>query len=87
MVENWKHGHGKYNLIAYTVMPNHCHVLIHRENVQPGGLVRSWKSYTAKTLNHLITEAGLQKAVGFGQIDSLETKNIFNALIIFIRTQ
>lgn len=49
----------RYDLIAWSVMPNHVHAV-----VQPFGeyvleqLVHSWKSYTAKTINKATNRSG-----------------------------
>ena len=52
VLENWRRFDGvRYRLIAWVVMPNHVHVLIHPH---PGWslakIVQSWKSYTAKKI-------------------------------------
>jgi REP element-mobilizing transposase RayT len=52
--------HGKrYRLVAWCVMPNHVHVIL---CLFPGRLladvVRSWKSYTARTANRILGRVG-----------------------------
>ena len=52
VVENWRHFHGKrYDLLAYVVMPTHCHVLIRVFSGFPlGRIVQSWKTFTGRRL-------------------------------------
>lgn len=56
LIENFNFfDHRKYELIAYTVMPSHVHILI-QENAdfELADVVYSWKSYTSKQiLNYL----------------------------------
>ncbi len=56
VIDNWKHHDNKlYELLAYTVMPNHVHVLI---KVFPGQklsrIIHAWKSYTSKKIQAII---------------------------------
>jgi REP element-mobilizing transposase RayT len=44
----WHHDGVKYRLLAWVVMPNHVHALVEIWNVPMGGVLQSWKSYTAK---------------------------------------
>jgi putative DNA methylase len=49
----------RYRLIAWVVMPNHVHVLIEMVEGYPlGGIVHSWKSYTAKEANRILGRTG-----------------------------
>jgi REP element-mobilizing transposase RayT len=49
----------RYRLIAWCVMPNHCHVLIETEEAWPlAGIVHSWKSYTAHAANQILGRSG-----------------------------
>jgi len=41
------HDGGKYDLLAWSIMPNHVHVLIKTEDKLPK-IVQSWKSFTGK---------------------------------------
>lgn len=51
VIENWKYfDQKKYDLIAYTVMPNHVHLLIKTYTFEIADLVKSWKSFTAKAI-------------------------------------
>ncbi|NCD34492.1 MAG: transposase [Spartobacteria bacterium] len=52
IIENWKHYEGsRYRLIAYVVMPNHVHVLIHaHEGYALGKIVQAWKGYTGRMI-------------------------------------
>lgn len=49
----------RYRLLAWCVMPNHVHVVA---DISPGwpldGIVHSWKSYTAKAINHMENRTG-----------------------------
>ena len=53
VIDNWMcFDQERYNLLAWVVMPNHCHVLIETLGVSSlGKIVLSWKSYTAKRIN------------------------------------
>lgn len=53
IMENWKYFDGdRYSLLAYVVMPNHCHVLIQTRGIAPlARIVHSWKSYTARKIH------------------------------------
>ena len=46
----WKKFDGeRYDLLAWVIMPNHCHILIRQyENVNLSKVVQSWKSYTGR---------------------------------------
>jgi len=54
------HFHGqRYRLHAWTVMPNHVHVLLTPAEGEPlGEIIRSWKSYTAKEANRVLGRKG-----------------------------
>ncbi|MFZ1731132.1 MAG: transposase [Bacteroidota bacterium] len=61
IIDTWEHfREARYDLLAYVVMPNHCHVLI-----QTNGqctlpqIVLSWKSFTARRINEWKTQRGL----------------------------
>lgn len=41
------HDPGKYDLIAWSIMPNHVHTLI-KTKIKLGKIVQSWKSYTGR---------------------------------------
>ena len=53
IVDTWKHFEAeRYDLRAYVVMPNHCHVLIQTNGTCAlGQIVLSWKSFTARRIN------------------------------------
>ena len=55
ILKNWRHFEGKrYSIIAYVIMPNHCHILIDVfEGVDLAQIVQSWKTYTAKGIHSL----------------------------------
>jgi len=59
VVDAWQHFHGsRYRLIAWTVMPNHVHVLIQQmEGYRLSDIVASWKKYTARKINALVGSA------------------------------
>ncbi len=49
----------RYRLLAWCVMPNHVHVLIEtREGSPLSGVLHSWKSFTAKTINQRLGRTG-----------------------------
>ena len=60
IVENWLHFDGeRYQLLAWVVMPNHCHVLIEPfQNTRLGQIVLSWKSYTARWIKAHLRACG-----------------------------
>ena len=60
VVDAWSHWHTKkYNIIAFTVMPNHVHLLIdHFSNESLGTLIHSWKSFTAQQINKINNTTG-----------------------------
>jgi REP element-mobilizing transposase RayT len=42
----------RYRLLAWAIMPNHVHVMIEQVEGYPlGGIMHSWKSFTAKKIN------------------------------------
>jgi len=53
VIDAWRHFDGKrYDLVAWTVMPNHVHVLIRiYEGWALGKIVQSWKSYTGRRIH------------------------------------
>jgi putative DNA methylase len=49
----------RYRLIAWCVMPNHVHGLIETREDRPlGGIIHSWKSYTAHAANQILGRSG-----------------------------
>jgi REP element-mobilizing transposase RayT len=54
----WHHDGAKYRLLAWVIMPNHVHVLIEMAGVPLGGVLKNWKSYTAKAANKLLNQTG-----------------------------
>ena len=49
----------RYRLHAWTVMPNHVHVLVTPVGANTlSGIVHSWKSYTANKVNRLVGATG-----------------------------
>jgi REP element-mobilizing transposase RayT len=49
----------RYRLLAWCVMPNHVHSLIEMvEGYSLGGILHSWKSYTAKRANRILGRSG-----------------------------
>jgi len=49
----------RYRLLAWCVMPNHVHALIEtREGSPLSGVLHSWKSFTAKTINQRLGRTG-----------------------------
>jgi len=60
VVDNWKHfDHDRYRLLAWCVMPNHAHVVVH---LFAGGtlapVIHSWKSYTSSAANRILGRVG-----------------------------
>lgn len=70
VIETWlRFDDERYRLLAFVVMPNHCHVLIEcLDGCSLGKIVNSWKSYTARWINaHVIGEgcrAGARRSQG-----------------------
>ena len=60
--DTWMHFDGdRYRLHAFSVMPNHCHVLIQRLDDCPlAKIVLSWKSFTARRINQWRASVGMQ---------------------------
>lgn len=60
--EAFFHGNGeRYALLAWCVMPNHCHVLIHpAPDWALSRIVHSWKSYTAHVITRQMRGPGKQ---------------------------
>ena len=51
--------HGeRYDLRAWTVMPNHVHALFKVDAVPMAGILESWKKYTAQKANRLLKRRG-----------------------------
>lgn len=49
----------RYELLAWCIMPNHVHVLVHpAEAVSLPSLVQSWKKFTARQANRLASRSG-----------------------------
>ncbi len=49
----------RYRLIAWTIMPNHVHVLVELSNQHSlGSVVSSWKRFSARMANQLIGRSG-----------------------------
>ncbi len=61
-VDTWRHFDGvRYRLLAWVVMPNHCHVMIEQiEGVPLGKIVLSWKNYTARFINEYESRTGVR---------------------------
>jgi REP element-mobilizing transposase RayT len=50
----------RYALEAFVVMPNHVHVLVTpREEHGLSEILHSWKSYSAKEINKLVSRGGM----------------------------
>jgi REP element-mobilizing transposase RayT len=49
----------RYRLFAWSVMPNHVHVLFQTIGMIPlAGILHSWKSYSAKAANQILGRSG-----------------------------
>ena len=55
VIDAWKHFAGtRYRLMAWTVMPNHVHVLIQQmDTYRLAEVVATWKKFTARRINAL----------------------------------
>lgn len=50
---------GRYRLLAWVVMPNHVHVVVETlQGWQLGGIVKSWKAFSAAGINRLLGRRG-----------------------------
>jgi len=60
LIANWRHfDPDRYRLIAWTVMPNHVHVLIRiTGEVALGTIVPSWKSWSGRRIRALLSASG-----------------------------
>jgi putative transposase len=57
---------GRYRLIAWSVMPNHVHVLVEAfEGFPLDEIIHSWKSFTAHEINKLNARSGAFWAVDY----------------------
>jgi len=69
VVEAFRHFDGtRYQLAAWTIMPNHVHVLFDVGQVPMAEVVRSWKQFTATQANKLLKRSG-----SFWQADYWDT--------------
>lgn len=49
----------RYELVAWVVMPNHIHVLIHMGHGHPlPSIIQDWKSYSAHQANRILQRTG-----------------------------
>ena len=48
----------RYDLLAWAVMPNHVHVLVHVWRTPLAKLIQSWKSYSAGEANRMLGRSG-----------------------------
>ena len=71
VIDNWLRFAGKrYRILAYVVMPNHVHLLIHVfEDSSLSKIIQSWKSYTAKKIDKQLDLAGQQPTLPIWQPD------------------
>ncbi|MCH2205716.1 MAG: transposase [Lentisphaerales bacterium] len=83
VISSWKYfDQEKYDLIAYTVMPNHVHLLIKvYPNQKIGNLVRSWKLFTTNFVlnNDVFLEAYLSAASESGTLTTEKDDSIRHA--------
>ena len=54
----WHHDGIKYRLLAWVVMPNHIHALIEVWQVPMGKILQSWKGYTSRQANKILSRQG-----------------------------
>ena len=71
VIDNWLYFAGKrYRILAYVVMPNHVHLLIHVfEDSSLSKIIQSWKSYTAKKIAKQLDLAGQKPSLPIWQPD------------------
>lgn len=49
----------RYDLVVWCIMPNHVHAVVHpRADFDLPHMLHSWKSFTAKEANHLLSPSG-----------------------------
>jgi REP element-mobilizing transposase RayT len=49
----------RYRLLEWCVMPNHVHILVHcPEGSRLGDLVKTWKTFSAREINRLLSTQG-----------------------------
>lgn len=59
VLDSWRHFDGQhYDLLAWVVMPNHVHVMIRMREVSLSTIIKGWKSFTARQMNHLLRRTG-----------------------------
>ncbi len=65
VIDSWKHYDGsRYRLMAWTVMPNHVHILFQQlENYRLADIISSWKKFTARRTNALIEPGELHGSI------------------------
>ncbi len=62
----WQHHNGRIQCEAYVVMPDHLHIIMSLENGQDlSGVMRSFGSFTARTINRLHGRKGQYWNRGF----------------------
>jgi len=68
VVDTWHRFDGeRYHLLAWVVMPNHCHVLIEPlEGVPLGKIVLSWKNHTARFIDDYKSRTGVRRPQSTG---------------------
>ncbi len=61
MLDALKHFNGdRYELFAWSVMPNHVHAMLRPENGHDlEKIIQSWKSFTAKKVNEMLGQSGV----------------------------
>lgn len=50
--------HQRYDLLAWVIMPNHVHVLVHTRQTPLPKVIQSWKSYIAREANIVLRRQG-----------------------------
>ena len=60
VVDNWKYfDEERYRLLAWCVMPNHAHVVIHLfSGADLAKVVMSWKGYSSRVANQILGRSG-----------------------------
>jgi putative transposase len=74
----------RYRLIAWSIMPNHVHVLLEQKEGFPlERIVHSWKSYTAHAINQICARRGQFWAVDYFD-RFIRTEDHFHRTIAYI---
>ena len=81
--ENWLHfNKERYEIIAFTIMPNHIHILIKiLNNFKLDQIVHSWKSYTSHKILKMENDRRAASGPSEEQMNSLWQREYWDRLI------